>query len=360
MNLTHSPDSPERPITEDTTAEKKIADVYKPSPATQSHSAKKKAMDIRKPSFATQSRPTKHNPDAYPILEDENKGNHWIKRFRAIAANQDLSNVLDPAYRPRESHATRQFNEDQDFLFDVLCTKVTFPQGQAIVRRYERGRDAQGALEAIVNYFIALEKDLLDDICTVKLIDLPANVPLTEHLSVWVELVYKYSGNVLDPHGGMDDRDKKNYLQGFVKGSELEGVKVSKAYDDYVQDIFCAAMLLDDRNGDLANKCFPDTNQSGDAGKIVDDTTTKNKSPTVHQTADTTAQLHDSHSRDQVAHSTPSSQGTAPSIDTVVSTAESFGKMSIHAPTRATHGPHKGIQTRSCPLFRTKWIRGVE
>ena len=242
INLSHSPDSPERPITEDTTAEKKIADVYKPSRATQSHSAKKKAMDARKPSFATQSRPTKHNPDAYPILEDESKGNHWIKRFRAIAANQDLSNVLDPAYRPRGPHATRQFNEDQDFLFDVLCTKVTLPQGQAIVRRYERGRDAQGALEAIVNYFIALERDLLDDICTVQLIDLPANVTLTEHLSVWVELVYKYSGNVLDPHGGMDDRDKKNYLQRFVKGSELEGVKVSKAYDDYVQDIFCAAM----------------------------------------------------------------------------------------------------------------------
>ena len=292
---------------------------------------RKRPADIRKPSFATQSRPTKHNPNAYPILADENNGNYWIKRFRAIATSQGLSNVLDAAYKPRESQAITQFNEEQDFLFDVLCTTVTFPQGQAIVRRYERGRDAQGALEAIVNYFIALEKDLLDDICTIKLTDLPANVPLTGHLSVWVELVYKYNGNVLDPHGGMEDRDKKNYLQGFVKGSELEGVKVSKTYDDYVQDIFCAAMLLDDRNGDLANECFPDTNESGDAGKTVDDAITKNKSPTVDQTADTTAQLHDSHSRDQVAHSTPSSQGTASRIDTVVSTTESFEKMSLQA-----------------------------
>ena len=158
MSLTPSPESPEKSTeikqmtTEDTTTKQKTADIHKPS-------------------TTIPSRPAKRNPNVYPILEDENNGNYWIKRFRAIAASQGLSNILEPAYKPQEAQAITQFDEEQDFLFDVLCTTVTFPRGKAIVRKYERGRDAQGALESIVNYFITLEKELLRDITTTKLIE---------------------------------------------------------------------------------------------------------------------------------------------------------------------------------------------
>ena len=251
-----------------------------------------------------------------------------------------LKKDLCPTYRPREPHAIVQFNEEQEFLFDVLCTSVTLPEEQAIVRRYEHGKDAQGALQAIVNYYLAFEKDLLDDICTPRLIELPANVTFTGHLSTWVELVHQYNRNVLDPHDKMEDRDKKLYLQKFVEGSGLEEVKVCKAYEDYVQDIFSAAVQLDDQNRHLTNQCFPDAVDSEDTEKksIDDGTSTKNKSPTVGPTTSTTAPPQGSHHSDSSSYDTPCRR-TSPRYKVT--------REIVHPSNReTTHGHHDGIQTR--------------
>ena len=327
MLLTVPPDSPERPVTEET--EKKVADIYRPSTAIKSPPVKKKATDIRKPSPVTKPRPNKHNPDAYPILSDENGRRRWIKKFQAIATTQGLSNVLNPAYRPRERHAIIQFDEEQEFLFDVLCTCATLPEEQDIVRRYEHGKDAQGALQAIVNIYLAFERDLLDDICIPKLIELDPDVTFTGHLSRWVELVHEYNRDVLNPQDVMDDRDKKRYLQNFVDGSGLEEVKVCKAYQDYVQDIFSAAVELDDSEDTRRNQCHPAVDPKTTSTKAESPTidprapSSKKTPPTVSPTTSTAVPPQDTHHSDSTA--------TTPHVDTLANAIESLEKLSIHA-----------------------------
>jgi hypothetical protein len=98
----------------------------------------------------------------FPILKDEKFNDTWHRSFSNQARAQDLSQILDSAYKPTTAEDKELFEEKQKFLYAVLESKVLTDRGKAIVREHEDDFDAQAVYKKLVEHHLRSTKAMID------------------------------------------------------------------------------------------------------------------------------------------------------------------------------------------------------
>ena len=99
-------------------------------------------------------RSVKRDGAIYPVLRDEKDWDGWNRSMQAIARSHDVSEILDPDYKPDEDEYSNQlFNQKLSFMYSVLNRVVLTDMGKTIVRKHEHTYDAQAVYKELIDYF---------------------------------------------------------------------------------------------------------------------------------------------------------------------------------------------------------------
>jgi hypothetical protein len=71
-----------------------------------------------------------------------------------MARAHDLSDILNPNYKPATPTEIALFSEQQKFMYAVLDAKVETAKGKSILRTYEASYDAQKAYADLKDYHL--------------------------------------------------------------------------------------------------------------------------------------------------------------------------------------------------------------
>jgi hypothetical protein len=72
----------------------------------------------------------KRDPSVFPTLKDELLNDQWHRTFANQARAQDVSDVLDPSYKPSTPAENDLFKEKPKYLYAVLVSKVEMAKGK--------------------------------------------------------------------------------------------------------------------------------------------------------------------------------------------------------------------------------------
>ena len=86
---------------------------------------------------------TKRDMNLFPSLKDPAKWDSFEREFEAVARSQNLHKVLDEKYKPKSVEEKELFAEMQAFVYAVFVKNLKNDEGQALVREYQKERNAQ-------------------------------------------------------------------------------------------------------------------------------------------------------------------------------------------------------------------------
>ncbi len=96
-------------------------------------------------------RGARRDADKFPILSDDRYNADWHRSFEIQATAQDLSNVLNPNYKPPSSEEAL-FKKQNEFIFSVFDRVIKTDHCRSIVKDYADKKDAQKAYAEILEY----------------------------------------------------------------------------------------------------------------------------------------------------------------------------------------------------------------
>ena len=193
----------------------------------------------------------------------------WHRTFANQARAQDVSDVLDPAYKPSTPAEKDLFQEKQKYLYAVLESKVETAKGKAIIRKYESDFNAQKVYEELTEHHLNSTKaaltstKILSYITSAKLGDGSWNGTTENFILNWQEQVRQYE-RLVPLSGHFSNEQKLSMLQTAVHPiQELRQVKATAAllkahtqkdldYEAYSTLLLSAAADYDSKH--MANK----------------------------------------------------------------------------------------------------------
>ena len=89
---------------------------------------------------------------AYPIFKLDNEFDSWYRTFESVGISHALHHLFDFTYEPVGSDAIELFQEQQNFLYAVLCFKAQTNKGKALVREQQLTRDARAVLSGLQEF----------------------------------------------------------------------------------------------------------------------------------------------------------------------------------------------------------------
>ena len=94
----------------------------------------------------------RRDPSLFPVLKDLKYYLVWHREFVGQCHAQDLSNIINPNYKPNTTVENNLFRLQQDFMYTVFQRVLTTDDTKRIVRKHEKTRDAQQIFTDLVKY----------------------------------------------------------------------------------------------------------------------------------------------------------------------------------------------------------------
>ena len=206
----------------------------------------------------------KKDASLFPVLKDEKFNDSWHRSFVNQARAQDLSEVLDPAYKPKTPSEEELFIEKQKFVYAILESKVHTDRGKAIVREYEDTFDAQAVYKKLTDHHLKSTKAMIESstilsyITSVRLGSGEWNGTTEGFITHWTNQVRLYERQV-PSSDYFSDGQKRIMLENAVHPiTELRQVKnnadlqktntgKSLTYDEYLNLLLSAAAAYDNQ-----------------------------------------------------------------------------------------------------------------
>ena len=79
---------------------------------------------------------TRRDMNLFPTLTDDKLWDKYYRSLHAQACAQDLEEVLDPKYIPKDQESQRLFSKKQNFMFAVFEKTLQTDQGKAYVQQF--------------------------------------------------------------------------------------------------------------------------------------------------------------------------------------------------------------------------------
>ena len=206
----------------------------------------------------------KKDATLFPVLKDEKFNDSWHRSFVNQARAQDLSEVLDPAYKPKSPSEEELFNEKQKFVYAILESKVLTDRGKAIVREYEDTFDAQAVYKKLTEHHLKSTKAMIESstilsyITSVRLGSGEWNGTTEGFITHWTNQVRLYERQV-PSSDYFSDGQKRIMLENAVhpitelrqvkNNADLQKTNTGKAltYDEYLNLLLSAAAAYDNQ-----------------------------------------------------------------------------------------------------------------
>ena len=94
----------------------------------------------------------RRDPSLFPVLKDLKYYLVWHREFVGQCHAQDLSNIINPNYKPNTTVELNLFRLQQDFMYTVFQRVLTTDDTKRIVRKHEQTRNAQEIFNDLVKY----------------------------------------------------------------------------------------------------------------------------------------------------------------------------------------------------------------
>jgi Reverse transcriptase (RNA-dependent DNA polymerase) len=206
----------------------------------------------------------KKDATLFPVLKDEKFNDSWHRSFVNQARAQDLSEVLDPTYKPKSSSEEELFNEKQKFVYAILESKVLTDRGKAIVRDFEDTFDAQAVYKKLTEHHLKSTKAMIESstilsyITSVRLGSGEWNGTTEGFITHWTNQVRLYERQV-PSSDYFSDGQKRIMLENAVhpitelrqvkNNADLQKTNTGKAltYDEYLSLLLSAAAAYDNQ-----------------------------------------------------------------------------------------------------------------
>jgi len=95
----------------------------------------------------------KRDPAQFVTFSDRRLWASWNLQFTATARAQDLQDVLDPAFIPKDADSLAVFRAKNEYLFSVFVSKLTTDEGKTLVRAHSKTFDAQKIYAGLCDYY---------------------------------------------------------------------------------------------------------------------------------------------------------------------------------------------------------------
>jgi hypothetical protein len=100
----------------------------------------------------------KRDQSVFPELKQQHQFDNWYCTWKANAIVQAVGEVFDASYKPKSASEKEVFNEQQQYVYAMLNTKLLTEVGQKLVRDYEATYDAQSILCELVADALELKR----------------------------------------------------------------------------------------------------------------------------------------------------------------------------------------------------------
>jgi hypothetical protein len=226
-----------------------------PAPSARAPAARDPIADFQ--------RGIKRDASLFPALKDEKEFDNWQRITTAQCKAQDISEVLDPNYRPNTTEDRELFKKKQEYMYAVLVNTLKTDQGQSCVRKFATTSDAQSIYRDVVEHnlkstkaSISAGKSLAYVTCTTIGEGSDWRGTTEAFIHHWQDQVRLYE-TLVNPDECFSSAHKKNMLQNAVRNvSELAIVKDTAAqlkahdgreqtYDSYSGLLLSAAATYD-------------------------------------------------------------------------------------------------------------------
>ena len=95
----------------------------------------------------------KRDPSQFVAFSDRRLWASWNLQFTATARAQDLQDVLDPTFIPKDADSRAVFQAKNEYLFSVFVSKLTTDEGKTLVRAHSKTFDAQKIYADLCDYY---------------------------------------------------------------------------------------------------------------------------------------------------------------------------------------------------------------
>jgi hypothetical protein len=203
----------------------------------------------------------KHKRDSktYPELTSDKNWDSWNRTIKALARNDQTSQVLDPVYVATSVDEKELFERQQTFMYVVFNCTVLTDVGKAIVCKHKSTHDAQKVYSNLLDHHskstMAMigKQDIFAEIVIMSIKSWPASQ--TKFLLAWKDRlrIYKELNAGID----IDDLQKTMLLQVAVQGApslacvkddaDILSTQLNKSltFDEYYRLLKSAAQQFD-------------------------------------------------------------------------------------------------------------------
>jgi len=206
----------------------------------------------------------KRDPSLFPTLKDEKYNDTWHRSFATQARAQDVSEVLDPTYKPSTQEQRDLFLEKQKYVYAVLESKVLTDRGKAFVREHETDFDAQAVYHKLTEHHLRSTKAQIDSsailsyITSVRLGSGEWKGSTESFITHWLNQVRLYERQI-DSADHFSDGQKRVMLENAVapiqelrqvkNNADMERSKTGKSltFDQYSNLLLSAASAYDNQ-----------------------------------------------------------------------------------------------------------------
>ena len=122
-------------------------------PAAHTLSARQPTTKEENGALHLSKRSTNRDPSRYPVITDDKSWKKWKRDFTSAARIDRVNRLLDPHFFPRPGKDTELFEEQQQYLFDVLLWTLQTEKGKAMVRKHQEKHDAQRTCAEIFKFW---------------------------------------------------------------------------------------------------------------------------------------------------------------------------------------------------------------
>jgi hypothetical protein len=95
---------------------------------------------------------TRREPSHFNTFNDKRMWASWKLQFESTARYQDLSEVLDPTYKPKTPEERDVFDAKQQYLYAVFVQVLLTDEGKTFVRQHQKDFDAQEIYRSLVEF----------------------------------------------------------------------------------------------------------------------------------------------------------------------------------------------------------------
>ena len=200
---------------------------------------------------------------AYPKLKDMQSFNDWFKDITTMARLHQVSEILDPTWRPLQTREDLDlFDTKQAFFYAVLRYTVRPIQLRELVDKYLSTSDAQGALREILfhmrssTHAMISTKTMMEEIVTTRL-DMKQSKSTYDFIVAFDHLFTKYNQMQRRPEMRLNIYQKRQYMQNALANiktfrdiSEREMDRITMGqqeftYDEYLTQAKSTATRID-------------------------------------------------------------------------------------------------------------------